>query len=86
MIGGIMPVLEETIEVSRVISTPRRFKEIPDGYYRDPVTKFVTNVKPKRKYVKPTIQKETEMKFPEELINSLGKVVCRQCAGCHGCR
>ena len=41
----------------------------------------------KRDYVKPEIKKEEGMKFPLEIINSLeGKVVCKQCSSCHGCR
>jgi len=42
---------------------------------------------PKREYIKPEIKKEETMKFPLEIINSLeGKVVCKQCSSCHGCR
>ena len=38
-------------------------------------------------YAKPEIKKEEGMKFPLDIINSLeGKVVCRQCSSCHGCR
>ena len=41
----------------------------------------------KKKYEKPILKKETTMKFPIEIINSVGKKIgCRQCTGCHGCR
>ena len=41
----------------------------------------------KKLYEKPFIKKEDSMKFPTEIISeSNKKVVCRQCAGCHGCR
>ena len=41
----------------------------------------------KKPYKKPTVKKENSMQFPTEIISASNKkVVCRQCAGCHGCR
>lgn len=40
-----------------------------------------------KKYEKPVIRKVKEMTFPIDILNADGKrVVCRQCASCHGCR
>jgi cytochrome c len=44
-------------------------------------------IEKKRIYKKPEMRKESKMTFPLEIINANGKkVVCHQCASCHGCR
>jgi len=41
----------------------------------------------KRKYEKPKIKKETKMTFPAKIIQkATGRLECRQCSSCHGCR
>lgn len=37
-------------------------------------------------YEKPLFEKQEEMNFPIEIINSLGHIIrCNQCSACHGC-
>lgn len=83
-----MLVLEEkkTLGFSPYPPPPKVFKEIPDGCYRDLQTGFITNVKPKKRYVKPIIKKETSMTFPQDILAAGFKIACKQCSGCHGCR
>lgn len=40
----------------------------------------------KCKYEKPKIEKQDKMTFPIDIVESKGKVVCKQCSSCHGCR
>lgn len=41
----------------------------------------------KKTYVKPVLEKEETMRFAEETIEAVtGKLVCKQCSSCHGCR
>lgn len=40
----------------------------------------------KVKYEPPIFVKETRMTFPMEIMTKGGKIVCRQCSSCHGCR
>ncbi len=37
-------------------------------------------------YEKPIVEKIERMNFPLEIMTKGGKVVCRQCSSCHGCR
>lgn len=37
-------------------------------------------------YEKPIVVKVKKMNFPMEIIAKGGRVVCKQCSGCHGCR
>lgn len=41
----------------------------------------------KKVYAKPEIKKLATMRFPEETIAAAtGKLACKQCSSCHGCR
>jgi len=40
-------------------------------------------------YRKPIIIKQSKMIFPTQVMdkqNNQGKILCRQCSSCHGCR
>lgn len=40
-----------------------------------------------KKYEKPTIVKQTKMRFPIDIIEANDKdQVCKQCSSCHSCR
>ncbi len=39
-----------------------------------------------RPYEKPSIEKEIVMRFPLDILESKGGVVCKQCSSCHSCR
>lgn len=38
------------------------------------------------KYERPIVVKVGKMVFPTEILSKGGKIVCRQCSSCHGCR
>lgn len=40
----------------------------------------------KRPYEKPVIEKVNKMIFPQEIMTKGGRIVCKQCSSCHGCR
>ena len=41
----------------------------------------------KKPYEKPVFEKQETMRFTEETIEAAtGKLVCKQCSSCHGCR
>lgn len=41
----------------------------------------------KKIYAKPEVKKLAAMRFPEETIAAAtGKLACKQCSSCHGCR
>ena len=40
-----------------------------------------------KNYEKPSIVKQTKMRFPLDILEAKGKgVVCKQCSSCHSCR
>ena len=41
----------------------------------------------KKIYSKPVMEKKLEMRIGEEVVEAAtGKIVCKQCSSCHGCR
>ncbi|MGO8714958.1 MAG: hypothetical protein ACLQSX_03670 [Smithella sp.] len=41
----------------------------------------------KKVYEKPIVKKQKKMCFAEQTIEAAsGKLVCKQCSSCHGCR
>lgn len=57
-----------------------RAKEVAEYYKASLVVK--------KKYEKPLFEKQTEMTFPLDILESFNKnsKFCLQCSGCHGCR
>lgn len=42
--------------------------------------------RPTLEYEKPILVKMDKMTFPAEILAKGGKIVCKQCSSCHGCR
>ena len=41
----------------------------------------------KKKYERPVVTREKKMDFPIRILEaSNGKIICKQCSSCHGCR
>jgi cytochrome c2 len=41
----------------------------------------------KKPYTEPVLEKQETMRIAEETIEkATGKLVCKQCSSCHGCR
>lgn len=40
----------------------------------------------KMEYEKPVVERVERMDFPMEILVKGGRIVCRQCSDCHGCR